>query len=119
MSGSFEGVDPSLEGSRGKGDDYPWLFTLNYAEILGFEPAHDANHGHIGETRPRGSQALQALGAPKVVPELDRLDLVEAGCWGWPKGSQPLEGAHRQAEPIPIYYQNRHEIRVLPASGVV
>lgn len=97
MSGSLERVDPPLEGSRGKGDNYPRLFTLNYAEILGFEPAHDPNHDHIGETRPRGSQALQALSAPEVVSELNRLDLVEAGCRGWPKGPQPLERAHRQA----------------------
>lgn len=64
MSGSFEGIDPPLEGSGGKSDDYPRLFTLNYAEILGFEPAHDPDHDHIGETRPRSSDPLEALGAP-------------------------------------------------------
>ena len=48
VSGSFKGIDPSLEGSGGKGDDDPWFFTLNYAEILGFGPAHDPDHGHIG-----------------------------------------------------------------------
>lgn len=71
MSRSLKGVDPSLVGPGGEGDHYPRLFTLNYAEILGFEPAHDPDHDHVGETRPRSSKALQAFGAPKVVFELD------------------------------------------------
>ncbi len=64
MSRSLKGVDPSLVGPGGEGDDYPRFFTLNYAEILGFEPAHDPDHDHIGETRPRSSDPLEALGAP-------------------------------------------------------
>jgi hypothetical protein len=82
VSRSLKGVDPSLVGPRGEGDDHPRLFTLNYAEILGFEPAHDPDHDHVGETRPRGSDPLEAFGGPKVVPELDRLDLVQTGSWG-------------------------------------
>ena len=94
MSRSLEGVNPSLEGSGGESDDYPRFFTLNYAEILGFEPAHDPNHDHIGEAGARGSDPLHAFGGPEVVPELDRLDLVEAGPRGRPKGPQLLKQAH-------------------------
>ena len=76
MSGSLEGVNPPLEGTRGKGDDYTRFFTLNYAKILGFEPAHDPNHDHIGKASAWSPDPLQAFGAPEVIPELDRLDLV-------------------------------------------
>lgn len=109
MSGSFKGIDPPLEGAGGKGDDNPRFFTLNYAEILGFEPAHDPDHDHVGEAGTWGSDPLHAFGGPEVLPELDRLNLVEAGPWGWPKGSQLLKQAHLQPDFIAIYYQNRHK----------
>ena len=109
MSGSFEGINPPLVGSGGKSDDYPRFFTLNYAEILGFEPAHDPNHDHVGEAGAWGSDPLHALGAPEVVPELDRLDLVQTGPRGRPKGPQLLKQAHLQPDFIAIYYQNRHK----------
>lgn len=109
MSRSLEGVNPSLEGSGGEGDDYPRFFTLNYAEILGFEPAHDPDHDHVGEAGSWGSDPLHAFGGPEVLPELDRLNLVEAGPRGWPKGSQLLKQAHLQPDFIAIYYQNRHK----------
>lgn len=82
MSRSLKGVDPSLVGPGGEGDDYPRFFTLNYTEILGFEPAHDPDHDHKGETRPRGPKALQAFGGPEVVAKLDGLDLIQVGCGG-------------------------------------
>ena len=109
MSGSLEGVNPPLEGTRGKGDDYPRLFTLNDAEILGFEPAHDPNHDHIRETRPWGPDPLHALGRPEVISELDRLDLVQAGGWGGPKGTEQLKWAQPEPNFISIYYQNSHK----------
>ena len=77
MSGSFKGIDPSLEGSGGKGDDDPRFFTLNYAEILGFEPAHDPDHHHKGNAGAWGSDPLKYLGGPKVVSEFDGFDLAE------------------------------------------
>ena len=76
MSKSLEGIDPPLKGTGGESDDYPRLFTLNYAEILGFEPAHDPNHDHIRKAGAWSSDPLHALGTPEVVAELDRLDLV-------------------------------------------
>ena len=76
MSGSLEGINPPLEGPRGESDDYPRLFTLNYAEILGFEPAHDPNHDHVGKAGAWSPDPLHALAAPEVVSKLDRLDLV-------------------------------------------
>lgn len=76
MSRSLEGVDPALIGPGGKGDDHPRFSTLNYAEILGFEPAHDPNHDYQGDAGAWGSDPLQGFGAPKVLPELDRLDLI-------------------------------------------
>ena len=109
MSPSFQGVDPPLVGPGGKGDDYPRLFTLNYAEILGFEPAHDPNHDHIGKAGAWGPDPLHALGGPQVLSELDRLDLVQAGGWGGPKGAQLLKQAHFQPDLIPVNYQNRHK----------
>jgi len=109
VSGSFKGIDPPLEGAGGKGDDYPRLFTLNYAEILGFEPAHDPNHDHIGKAGPWGPDPLHAFGGPEVLPELDRLDLVQAGGWGGPKGAQLLRQAQFQPDLIPVNYQNRHK----------
>ena len=109
MSRSLKGIDPSLVGPGGEGDDYPRFFTLNYTEILGFEPAHDPNHDHVGEAGTWGSDPLHAFGGPEVLPELDRLNLVEAGPRGWPKGSQLLKQAHLQPDFIAIYYQNRHK----------
>ncbi len=76
MKGSLEGLDPPLKGPGGEGDDYPRFFTLDYAKILGFEPAHDPNHDHIGKASAWSPDPLQAFGAPEVIPELDRLDLV-------------------------------------------
>ena len=49
VSGSFKGIDPALVRTGGKGDDHTQLFTLNYAEILGFEAPHDSNHDEIRE----------------------------------------------------------------------
>ena len=109
MSRSLKGVNPPSEGSGGESDDYPRFFTLNYAEILGFEPAHDPDHDHVGEAGTWGSDPLHAFGGPEVLPELDRLNLVEAGPRGWPKGSQLLKQAHLQPDFIAIYYQNRHK----------
>ena len=76
MSGSFKGIDPPLEGSGGKGDDYPRLFALNYAEILGFEPAHDPDHDHIGKTSAWGTDSLHRFGGPKALLEFEGLDLI-------------------------------------------
>jgi len=109
VSPRFQGVDPPLEGPGGKGDDYPRLFTLNYAEILGFEPAHDPNHDHKGKAGAWGPDPLHALGGPQVLSELDRLDLVQAGGWGGPKGAQLLKQAQLQPDLIPVNYQNRHK----------
>ena len=76
MSGSFKGIDPPLEWSGGKSDDYPWLFTLNYAEILGFAPAHDPNHDHIRKAGARGTDSLHGFGGPKALLEFEGLDLI-------------------------------------------
>ena len=109
MSGSLEGINPSLEGSGGKGDDYPRLFTLNNAKILGFEPTHDPDHDHIGKTGARSPDPLQAFSGPKVLPEFEGLDLIQAGGWGGPKGAQLLRQAQFQPDLIPVNYQNRHK----------
>ena len=109
MSGSLKGIDPALEWTGGEGDDYPRLFTLNYAKILGFEPTHDPDHDHEGETGAWGTNSLHAFGGPEVLPELDRLDLVQAGGWGGPKGAQLLRQAQFQPDLIPVNYQNRHK----------
>ena len=90
VSRSFEGIDPPLERARGECDDYPWLFTLNYAEILTFKPAHDPDHGYKWDTGARGADSLKHLGRPEVVSEFNRLDLAEQGFWGWPKCGQLL-----------------------------
>lgn len=79
MSPCFEGVDPPLEWPGGKGDDYPRLFTLNYAEILGFKPAHDPNHDYIRKTGARSPDPLHAFSGPKVLPKFEGLDLIQAG----------------------------------------
>ena len=85
MSGTFKGIDPSLEGAGGKGDDYPRFFTLNNAKILGFEPTHDPDHDHIRKTGAWRPNPLHAFGGPKVVPELDGFDLIQAGGGGRPE----------------------------------
>ena len=76
MSGSFKGIDPPLEGSGGKGDDYPRLFALNHAEILGFQPAYDPDHDHKGKAGAWGADSLHGFGGPKAVLEIEGLDLI-------------------------------------------
>ena len=98
MSGSFKGIDPPLEGAGGKGDDNPRFFTLNYAEILGFDPPHDPDHGHIGNPGAGSPDPTQNRGAPEVFHEFDRLDLVQAGLRGGPKRPQLLKWAQSEPE---------------------
>jgi hypothetical protein len=50
---------------------------------------------------------------------LDRLDLVQTGLWGRPKGPQLLEQAHLEPDFIAIYYQNCHKTSLLLEIGVV
>jgi len=109
VSGSLEGVNPALEGSGGKGDDYPRLFTLNYAKILGFEPTHDPDHDHIRETGARSPDPLHAFSGPKVLPEFEGLDLVDCGRRGGPKGTQLFKWAQFQGDLVPINHQISHE----------
>jgi len=113
VSGSFKGIDPPLEGSGGKGDDYPRLFTLNYAKILGFQPAHDPDHDHKGETRAWSAKPLHRLSAPHVFPEFEGLDLVDCGHRGGPKGTQLFKWTQFQPDLVPINHQISHELRVL------
>jgi len=79
VSRSLEGVNPALEGSGGKGDDYPRLFTLNNAKILESGASHDPNQDHIGNGRPRSPDPTQDILAPKGVNKLDGLNLVNPG----------------------------------------
>ena len=116
VSGSFKGIDPSLEGSGGKGDDYPRFFTLNNAEILGFEPAHDPNHQHKGDSGAWGSDPLKDLGGPEVIGKFDGFNLAELGFWGWPEGCRLLEGGQLEPELLTFYYQNRHRKKGTPVA---
>ena len=108
MSRSIQCVDPALERARGKVDDYTWFFTLNYAEILGFEPAHDPDHHHKGDAGAWGSNPLQDLGGPEIISKFDGFDLAEQGFWGWPEGGRLLQRGQLEPELLPFYYQNRH-----------
>ena len=119
MSGSFKGIDPALEWTGGKGDDNPRFFTLNYAKILGFEPTHDPDHDHEGETGAWGTNPLHRFCGPHVVPEFQGLDLADCGRWGGPKSSQLFKRAQFQPDLIPINHQNSHETRVLPKLDVM
>jgi hypothetical protein len=103
-----KGVDPSFKGALGKGDDYTRFFTLNNAEILGFEPAHDPNHEHKGDSGAWGSDPLKDLGGPEVIGKFDGFNLAELGFWGWPEGCRLLEGGQLEPELLTFYYQNRH-----------
>ena len=76
MSGSFEGVDPPLVLPGGKSDDYPGLFTLNYAEILKSLSSHDPNQDHIGHGGAWGSDSPQNLFTPEGVNKLNGLDFI-------------------------------------------
>jgi len=80
------GIDPSLKWALGKSDDYTWFFTLNYTEILEFEPAHDPNHHHKGDPGAWSAHALEHVWRPKAVGKFDGLDLANQGFWGWPEG---------------------------------
>jgi hypothetical protein len=119
VSGSFKGVDPPLEGSGGKGDDYPGLFTLNYAKILGFEPAHDTDHEYEGEAGAWGTNPLHRLSGPHAVLEFQGSDLADCGRWGGPKSTQLLKGAQFQPDLIPINHQNSHELSLIHKVCVV
>ena len=96
VSGSFEGIDPSLEIPRGKSDDYPRLFTLNNAKILVFAPAHNPYEHHIWKGGAWGSNPLKHLGGPKVFDVFDGFNLAEQGFGSWPAGSQLFQGAQLQ-----------------------
>jgi hypothetical protein len=108
VSGSIEGIDPALEWARGKVDDYPWFFTLNYAEILGFEPAHDPDHHHKGDAGAWGSDPLKHLGSPEIIGKFNGLHLAEQGFRGWPEGGYLLKGGQLEPNFCSVYYQNRH-----------
>jgi len=93
VSGSLEGINPSLEGSGRKGDDYPRLFTLNYAEIPESRASHDPNQDHIGNGGPRSPDPTQDILAPKGVNKLDGLNLVNSGHGRGHQSSQPFPSA--------------------------
>lgn len=115
MSPSLEGVDPALKWPLGKGDDDPGFSTLNDAKILGFEPAHDPNHRHIGQAGAWSSHTAQNLAGPEVVDKLDGFNGAELGLRGGPKCAQLLPKAQFEAELLAFYYQNRHGNKGTPA----
>lgn len=108
MSRSFKGVDPPLERTGREGKYYPRFFTLDDAKILGFEPAHDPDHRHKGDSSAWSSDPLEYLGCPEVIDELDGLDLAEQGFWGGPQGGYLLQGGQLEPDFLPLYNQNRH-----------
>jgi hypothetical protein len=97
-----------LEIPRRKADDYPRLFTLNNAKILGFEPAHDPNQDHIRNSGAWGTNPLKYLGGPQIFYKFDGFDLTDKGLWGRPAGGHLFQGAQLQPELCAIRYQNRH-----------
>jgi len=82
-----------LEIPRRKADDYPRLFTLNNAKILGFEPAHDPNQDHIGKSCAWGPHPLKHLGGPQIFNKFDGFDLTDKGIWRWSAGGHLFQGA--------------------------
>ena len=110
------GINPPLKGPLRKGDDYPRLFTLNYAEILKFEPAHDPNHHHKGDAGAWGSDPLEHGGSPEIVGKFNGLHLANQGFWGWPEGGHLFQRAQLETESFAFYYQNRHRKKGTPVA---
>jgi hypothetical protein len=60
------GINPALVWAGRKCDDYTRFFSLNYAEILGFQSSHNPDHDDKGETRTRCPDTLEQMAAPKI-----------------------------------------------------